>query len=139
MTSGDRLRIGVVRLGNIFFGISLVCTILTLFTAFTPFLFALYLLVLIFIVLITIGTIFVMVDDFGGFFTNSTEFMGSFTETALVAMPYFAGIGVAAAVLAVLLLSLEVRPKKHVAKIVLSVVFAVLTVAIVIFSRLVVQ
>lgn len=99
---------------------------------------AFYMLLLIMLILVTIGTIFIFVDNFGQFFTDSTANMAQFTEDALKAMPYIAAVAVVASVIAVILLLLEVRVKKHTAKIagaiccaVLSILFAVLSKAVI--------
>lgn len=137
MDLNDKLRIGGARLGNIFFGIAVTATVLTLFSAFSPLMMAFYLLMLIMLILITLGTIFVLVDDFGSFFGSSAQAYGSFTESAIKAMPYFAAIAAIASVIAIILLILDVRTKKHTSKIagavvciVLSVVFALLSKAV---------
>lgn len=134
MKTSDKLRIFGVRLGNIFFGISLLCTIVAIFSALTPLTMALYILLLIVVVLITLGTVFVIVDNFGEFFSDSTTFMANFTEGALAALPYVTAAGVISGVLAAFLLFLEVRAKKHTAKAVAAIVFAVLTVIFYLFS-----
>lgn len=137
MDLNDKLRTGGARLGNIFFGIAATATVMTLFTAFSPLMMAFYLLMLLVLILITLGTIFIMVEDFGSFFSGSAQAYGSFTESAIKAMPYLAAVAVVAAAAAIILLMLDVRTKKHTSKIagavvciVLSIVFALLSKAV---------
>ena len=77
------------------------------------------------------------VEDLGSFFSGSAQAYGSFTESAIKAMPYLAAVAVIAAAAAIILLMLDVRTKKHTSKIagavvciVLSVVFALLSKAV---------
>lgn len=139
MDLNDKLRIGGVRAGNICFGICCTATVLTLFSAFTPLLMAFYLLLLIMLILITLGTIFILVENFASFFSSSTEAFGAFTQSATKALPYFCAIAVVTGVLAILLLLIEVRVKKHTAKIVGAAVCCVAAVVLTLLSRAVIE
>lgn len=134
MNFTDKLRIGGARIGRIAFGITVCATFLTLFSAFTPLLFALFLVVMAFVVLITLGTIFILVEDFGSFLSSSTDTFASFAETAFKANPYFAGVAAVFAVISVVLLLLDVRTKSHTDKIVGAIVCAVVSVLLAIIS-----
>lgn len=134
MDLNERLRIGGVRVGHICFGICVTATVLTLLSSFTPLLMALYLLLLLALILVTLGTVFILVDDFGSFFSNSTQAFGTFSESAVKALPYFCAVAVVTGVLAVLLLFIEVRVRKHTAKIVGAVVCCVAAVIFAILS-----
>ena len=137
MNLSDKLRIGGVRVGRICLNISILATILTLFTAFSPLLMALYILCLVILIMITLGTIFVLVDDFGSFFSNSTEYMARFTESAPKVMPILAAIAIVAAVVAIVFYSLDVRNKKHGVAITLSVLIIVITAVLFVLTKVV--
>lgn len=131
----DKLRIGGVRVGNICFGICVAAMIITLFTSFTPLITALYLLLMLFLIIITLGAIFILVKDFGSVFTDMTEKMGVFTESALKAMPYFAVLAAVTAVVSIILLAFEIRNKKHTSKIIAAAGCAVLSIAFALLSK----
>lgn len=135
MELNDKLRLGGVRVGNILFGICCTATVLTLFSAFTPLLMAFYLVLLGMLILLTLGTIFILVDNFGAFFSSSTETFASFSEGATKALPYFCAAAVVAGVLAILLLLIEVRVRKHTAKIVGAVVCCVAAILLTLLSK----
>lgn len=135
LNTGDKLRICGIRIADIAFKACVVATLLTLFTAFTPLIFAFYILCLLVAVIITLGTVFLMIEDFGSFFVNSTESMGSFTQSATKAMPFFAAAGIIAAIICIVLYLFEIRTKKHTEKIAVASVCAVLTLLFTLFSK----
>lgn len=135
----DKLRIGGVRAGYILFGICCTATVLTLFSAFTPLLMALYLVALGMLIVLTLGTIFIFVENFGGFFSSSTEAFSSFSESATKALPYFCAIAVVAGVLAILLFLIEVRVRKHTSRIVGVAVCCVAAILLTLLSKAVIR
>lgn len=139
MDLNAKLRIGGVRAGHICFGICVTATVLTLLSAFTPLIMALYLMVLGLLVVVTLGTIFILVENFAGFFSSSTEAFASFSESATKALPYFCAVAVVTGVLAVLLLLIEVRVRKHTAKIVGAAVCCVAAVLLTLLSGAVIK
>lgn len=108
-----------------------------MFCAFSPLIIALYIFVLVIPILVTLGTIFLLIDDYLGFFTSSTETFVNFSATAAKAMPYVAAFAAVTAVIACVLLLLDPRTKKHKSKVagaavcgVLAVLFAVVSKAV---------
>lgn len=139
MNFGDKLRIGGARVGNIFFGVCVLAAVLTLFSAFTPLMMAFYLLLFLILIVITLGTVFLFVDNFANIFTASSDTFASFTQSALKAMPYIAVLTVVTAVLAVALLMLDVRVKRHTSKVVGAVICAVLAIVFALLSKAVMK
>ena len=64
------------------------------------------------------------------------ETAGEWTERFMTATPYMFGVGIALSLASVVLLSLEPSEKKHVGRIVVSVVFLVLAVAVLVIDLL---
>ena len=139
MGISDKLRIYGAKTGNAFLGMGIAMAVITVLSAFSPLLMALYLFLLVVPVIVTLGTVFIIVEGYKDFFSSSTEAFAGFSQTAYVAMPYFAVAAIVLLAAAGVLLFFDPRLKKNSGKIVCCAVCIALTAVIAIFSRVVIQ
>lgn len=116
----------LVRLGKIFFNLSVLFLVLSFCGVLSFFLTAFTFLIGVLVTIVTLGTVFSFAPDFWSNLLSGTAFFADLANFFLQYRLVFAGVSVAAAVAAIVLLSLD-RREKHAARTVFAAIFIVLS------------
>lgn len=120
------VRFFLVRLGKIFFNLSALFLVLSFCGVLSFFAIAFLFLIGIFVTIITLGTVFSFAPDFWNNLLSGTAFFADVTNFFVQYRFVFTDVSVAAAVAAIVLLSLD-RREKHAVRTVFAAIFIVLS------------